>query len=527
MKKMYYTLCIFFCCMYSISTTVHAAEAQTGQNNTFQGASIDDTMIDKPATPYKVVLNQQNARVFAQSKNHVLASNNGKVLRIVLPYKATDVQFTLPAVNGKSQGTILGWHATTDEAFPPQGTVQKQSQALESMVDVTAAALDASHTKYEALKEKYLKLSEENKQQEMSITLGELTVAASENSARNRAWQDAKQLVQKFQGKSLMSQTFTVLLDTPLADKSVVHVQYAYTLNESRWTPSYSINADTTNDTIRLQLQAEIVQNSDMDWDDTQIEFSTVEGNAPSPGSVQPWIAGGNDARPLMRNKATPMASMDVAVMSNGMASFNEMDASASWTLNKKLHIPEGKSTIILLEESAKLPLQRLARPNTGTRDVETVWLYAEYALKNTFLPKGRAQYLLDAVPVSDGFFQPKNQKVALFFGSDSLVTIQTKKDVRKSAEAGIIQKEQIFSWNWTYTIQNQRKKPVSVRIEEPQVQLAHEDISVIYNDKPKASQGPDKTLIWTVQVPAQGKETIQRSVTIKAPEKLQFYPGR
>ncbi len=424
----------------------------------------------------------------------------------------------------------MGWSSVITEPFATQGTVQKQQQALEAMVDSTAAALETSRVKFEALKEKYLTLSEQNKQQDMSITIGELVIAAAENSENQRAWQKANALAmqgQKALSKASSSQGFYLTVDTPLAEKSSLNIAYAYTLPDSKWTPNYNINANTEKNTIHIQLQAEIVQNSAMDWSNTQIEFSTVEGNAFTPAPVQPWIAGENSAAyAQMRGKAAPML-MDSAPMTNSRVNFNEREASASWTLQKKLSIPEGRSTLVLLEKTEKLPLQRIARPNTGHRDIETVWLSADYTLQDTFWPQGNARYLLDNVPVSNGYFQPKTQKVTLFFGPDPLVTVLTQKDVRKNGKEGIIQKEQVFSWKWTYTIHNQRKTPVTVRIEEPEVQLAHKDISVVYQDIPKASPGPDKTLIWTVKIPAQGKEKVQRAITIKAPEELKFFPGR
>ncbi len=535
MKKFTYGIITFLYCLCYVGalavTPLHAAPADADfDNEETYLESLGENLNALPAIPYKVVLNQQNARVFAKSQGNLMVNGKEKRFFIILPQNASHVHFSLPQVHGKSQGTILGWSAVTTEPFAIQGAVQKQQQALETMVDATAAAMETSIVKFEALKAKYMELSKQNKQQEMSITIGELVIASAEISENKRAWEKAKTLAaqgQNSQSKAVSSQVFTITLDTPLAEKSSIHVEYAYTLQGSKWTPSYVINAQSEKDTIHLQLQAEIIQNSHMDWSNTQVEFSTVTGNAPSPAPVQPWIAGESAAAyGLVRSKAAPMR-MDSAQMANSAVTFNENTPLASWALQKKLSIPEGKSTLILLEKSVKLPLQRIARPNTGSRDIDTVWLSANYNLEDDFWPQGKARYLLDNVPVSDGYFQPKAQKVALFFGPDPLVTIQAQKEVRKSSEEGIIQKEQIFAWNWTYTLYNQRKKNVTVRVEEPQVQLAHKDISVLYKDAPKAQQGPDKTLIWNVTVPAQGKEKIQRSITIKAPEKLDIFPGR
>ncbi len=219
--------------------------------------------------------------------------------------------------------------------------------------------------------------------------------------------------------------------------------------------------------------------------------------------------------------------AMSNQVQADSVASFQDSATLSSWTMNKQLVIPEGKSSIVLLEKSAEIPLERIARPNTRYNPDGTVWLSAKYNLKDLFLPVGQANYLLDGVVVGKGRFQPNANEVDLFFGPDPLVTVDIKRNVRKSEQSGIINKEKVYVWNWVYTVYNKRSKSVKVRIEEPKVQVGPENISVKYNDMPKAKAGPDNTLLWDLTVPAKNSTAVKRSITINVPEKMKVDLGR
>ncbi len=234
----------------SPSLATQSSEELSAEEKAFKGANINDSMLGLPAVPYKVILNQQNARVFAQNKMRLIDSNNQKVLLISLPKNAKDLQLSLPLVDGKSQGQILTWYTTMAEPFPAQGSLEKQRKSLESIIDLEASMVDTLQVRYAALKEKYVEHIKEGKTDELESILTELSQVSSQQSAKHRAWQNAKNLVNQMSFKTAMSQKMTVVLDTPLPAQSIIHVKYAYTLEDSHWRPSYNVSANSNYDSI-------------------------------------------------------------------------------------------------------------------------------------------------------------------------------------------------------------------------------------------------------------------------------------
>ncbi len=496
----------------------------------FKGASLEQSNMGMPAVPYKVLLSQQNARVFAQSNVRLLEAHGQKVFELPIPKNATDITLTLPMVNGKSQGTIRAFSTELAAPFKPMGTQEKLRITLESRADSLSGSIAALISKNNAIYNPIVEMPAQEAVAAMEKVLPELAMIETRLASTRRELQNIKNLISQLSDKTPMSKKLVVVVDSPLADKAPLHVMYSYTLNGSSWTPMYTISANSAQNTINVQLIAKITQNSDMDWNNTQIELSTAAGNAQSPAPIRPWVISERPERQARNAEVMMMASptaMNKAT-SDGIA-FAENSALANWSIQKSLTIPEGETNVILHEQQASIALERVARPSSYSRNGKSaqVWLSAEFDFKNTFFPQGEADYLLDGVSVGQGVFAPTSKKTTLFFGADPLVNVEIAKNIRKSGQDGIIQKEQTYTWNWTYTVQNQRSKEVAVRIEEPQTQLGNEKMSVSYTDKPQAKKGPDNTFIWTLKVPAKGSQKLERTITVKAPKDMKVFLDR
>ncbi len=522
---------ILFCTILAFIFSLNCVPITTAES--FKGASVEESSWGIPAVPYKVILSQRNARIFAQSKLHLLEAHGQKVFELPLPKDATDIKLALPTLDGKKQGVIVAYSTEIADPFKPMGTLEKLRITFESKADSLSGSISALISKNNAIYDPIINLPPEEARAAMEKALPDLSLIQTRLEAARRELQHIKSRIAMLKDKTPLSKKLVVVVDSPLKNKDVLHVMYSYTLNDSKWTPFYNISANSENNTIDVQLRAHIKQNSDMDWNNTDIELSTASGNAQSPAPIRPWVIGERqnmqrDSMPnvmMMSSPAAPRAKSTAESIS-----FEQNSAIASWVLQRKITIPEGETTLILHEQSIQSELERVARPSgygeRGGKD-NRVWLSAQFDFKNTFLPQGEADYLLDGVAVGQGTFTPESKTTTLFFGADPLVTVDIAEKVRKSGQDGLIQKEQTWTWNWVYTVHNQRKKPVKVRIEEPETQLAHEKMAVTYADKPKGQKGPDDTLIWNVNVPANGKQKVERTVTVKAPKGMKVFLDR
>ncbi len=511
-------------CMSFNPSAALAAEAMPPMNTKAHKVSglPQDNVLGIPSVPYKVIVNYNNTRAFASSKLKIIDHHGRKVLVLPLPKQASNVQLALP----DGRATLVAWQTEKAMPYKPQGFMEKQRITYESMAHSLGGALTSLHAQYDALLEPIAKLPPQEAAEAMKKAQPTLALIGTRMHSAQRELDMANARAELFKDGIPLSQQLVIGIDTDLAIGQLVRVEYSYTLAGSFWRPTYIIDANSSANTINFKLMAQITQNSDLDWDNTEIQLSTASGTDQNPPSVQPWVVR-ERAEMAMYSAEAPRAMVAKrGLADNAIGSFVDDSTLAVWTLKKNMPVPEGETTFILEEQNLNTPLERMARPSSyggGNK----VWLSAAYDLKGKFMPAGDISYLLDGVPVGQGIFETKKDSMSLYFGVDPLVSVEIKKDIRKSDVEGLISKENTWNYNWTYTVVNKRPQELNVRIEEPQTQLSHKTMSVIYKDSLPATKGPDETFIWKLEVPAKGQSVLTRAITIKAPKDMPVNPGR
>ncbi len=521
MRKIVY---LFLVCFISFTTSATLSmAAQSAKSSLIRSAN--DTASGIPAMPYKVVINQQNAHVYAQCLAKVIAAEGQKVLVIPFPKDAQNIQLSLPMQQGKSQGEILSWTAEKAMPFKPQGSLEKQRITYESMHDSLAGALMTLHAQQEGLLAGLQDKNADVNQKNAKKLSPDLALVGTRIASTERQIGIAKKRADLLIDGLPSSQQYVVRINSPLPPDAEILVSYAYTLNNTFWAPVYFINANTKDNTVSVELLAQITQNSDLDWHDVDLELSTVQGNERAPLALSPWIVRKARANIVYaKGMAAPELMMARGVASDNAAGFDQGAALAHWNIPNVPKIAEGNTTLKLALDKWNAPLIRVARPFVSENKV---WLSAKQKLDDKFYPAGNATFLLDGVMTGEGVFAPKGREAEIFFGADPLVTVQTKQNSRKTAEQGLVAKEQSWQWSWVYSIENKRKNVVDVIVEEPQTQVEDAAMTISYADEPKPELAPENTFIWKMKVPAQGVSTIKRSITLKAPSDMQLDLGR
>ncbi len=520
------TIVTIFCCILLAATSVHAAETGAAMNTQ------SDLLL--PAMPHTVVMNRQNAHVFATTTLPIVITKGRKLVVLPLPKQAVDVQVSLPKIKGNSQGELISWTTEWAMPFAPQGSLEKQRVTYESMHDSLQGAL-ATLEAEEAALIKNIENAITNSSAEGEKTLEQLrprlALVGTKISSAKREIAYAAQRIKALRDNYPQSKQLVLHVDTTRNQGQTLTIDYTFVLADAYWNPEYAINVDTKNNTINVSLKANIVQNSDLDWENVRLELSTAEGNAQSPQALRPWIVSkAGAAHPYARMEMADAAPMMLAKSANGMSSkserpyFDDSSTIAHFVVEKASKIAEGNTILNLAEYTWKSPLMRIARP---AQDQSTVWISAKHTLDGSFLPIGEAVFMLDGVTVGKDILKAKGNELTMYFGADPLISVVTQKDTRQSDEKGIINKEQSYNFAWTYTVVNQRNEEVLVRIEEPITELADAAMKVVYADTPKAQEGPNKSFYWNVEVPAKGEAKVTRKVTVTAPANMTIWPGR
>ncbi len=513
-------ICFFCICFFTYAVPVIAAK---NVSIDAQIRSADDTANGIPAIPYKAVINQQNTHVYAQCMAKIFSLEGQKVLVIPFPQAAENVQLLLPTQQGKSQGKVLYWTIEKALPFKPQGSMEKQRVTLESMHDSLAGALSALRAQesamLEGLKDKNASVNSANAKK----LYPDLALVGTRIAATERQLAQAKKRIELFSTEIPASQQYVVRIETDLPTDTEVLVSYAYTLANTFWTPTYFINANTKDNSVNLELHARITQNSDLDWKNVELELTTAQGNERAPLPLNQWVVRKANAN-VVYAKRMPELMMARGAVNDAVATFDPNSTLASWHMPNIHQIQEGITILKLAQDKWEAPLMRIARPFVSGNKV---WLSAKHKLINQFYPAGQATFLLDGVMTGEGSFAPKGDEVEVFFGADPLVTVQTKEESRKTAEQGLIGKEQTWQWSWLYSIENKRPNSVTVILEEPQTQAEDAAMQISYMDEPKPELGPENTFIWKMEVAADGIRTIKRSITLKAPGDMKLDLGR
>ncbi len=332
-------------------------------------------------------------------------------------------------------------------------------------------------------------------------------------------------------------------------------VRYSYVM-PARCGYSYRVEALPGDKKVFIAQEAELYQNSGLNWEGVELFISTARRDASlDPGHISPWriepmpenVAGA--AMPAPAGKPVPYA----ARMSK-MAEAPEQDAYDAaqrvvvedmstfrlWSLGKRQ---------VATRRTVRLPMDRAEyaasflytlRPHSrghtwgGNAGSPRGFLTAELKLPQALdLPMGTARFFVDGSLVGAKGLTLNGDKASLYFGSDPQVSVSNREIERKSGEDGLINKDKTLLWQWEYTLQNSRKYPVEVVLETPAPIVEDEKIRVTEESKPKPEEavnpqetGGAKLYRWKITLKPGEPVIVNHKVRVAAPEDMRLQPG-
>lgn len=494
-------------------------------------------------SPNSVQLSPQGARVTVLTKLPLTPKADGQMqVEFYLPGEAQHLEIV------PGNGTLAQWSSSLGSVDTLTGDIASRRTALlheKNQIQGRIAALQARMALWATPPTTALPQEQMSARQNSIDAV--LPASHQELAAQQHALQEIEAQIAALPPANTQAQKIVALID--LADNkapaseaktATISLRYAYSLNNCGWQPDYSFNALPDAGTVQVKLFAKIWQYSGINWDNTDITLISHNSWQREPGPLRPWRVGSGDeeAAPMPINaRAMPM-SLAAAPQNSPLNSSDEGDAAprkrqapqmqdsaafTSWHLGNR-DLTEGSVLMRLSEESWASPLQWLARPSLGN----SVWLMVKHNLANTRAwPTGNADFAIDGLNVGSGNFSPKGDSVTLYFGVDPRVTVLSESDPRQSGKEGFVDKRKTWDWTWKYTVFNNRTAPVNVRIEEPAPQAGDKALAISYNGKPAPQSGPQHSLFWNVEVPANSSQELNHTVTLTAPQSMKVRTGR
>lgn len=509
----------------AIALSLFAALYFMAQNGFCAAPDVSAAEPDEMATPITALLSPGGARLDVHQRLKVRRINGKPALQFVLPANAANLQLSVPGY------TIARWSTTPvllDSGNPLAG---RRAQIEQEKIDLTARLMTVNSrlALWQAPPKAANAQEVINLQSAMQEAMPQLAHLQADLERRIRLINEE---LSRMPAVSDLGERVRVILAGDVPEGREIDVDYSYNHDGCGWEAVYDFNArpdEGSGDIVDVRLLAEVWQFTGVNWKDTVITLATKGFGPREPAPLPDWVIDSATPKPEPRARLhDAKAAMVLTASADAKPEMAPIVANndtiyATWQLSEK-GLPQGRSRMQITAAAWQAPLQWVARPSSGESQV---WLLAKYDLpSDQAWPTGLAEYSVNGQNVGSGEFRPHGGEATLYFGADPRVSVITTSDSRKRGEHGFINASKTWTWAWTYTINNMHNKPIKVKVERPAPQIVDNDVTVAYKNDPAAQQDQKlHELYWLVDVPANGKKSIEHSVTLTSPTKLPLLP--
>ncbi len=307
-----------------------------------------------------------------------------------------------------------------------------------------------------------------------------------------------------------------------------VPFQLNYVSYQARWSPFYEIRSEKVNAPITLKYNADVSQNTGVDWNDVKLSLSSgyINQHTQAP-TVNPWFISSRKDNIYLQN--APMAATnarreraafekniqtmelsDVEVAKEeiiledkslddvvivGETHFNvvfDIDLPYSILSNGKKHSVSLKN----IEIPATYQYYVAPRYDTGAYLVGNIQDYGKYNL----LP-GEANLIFEGMYVGKTTISPEraDEKLVLSLGRDKRISTQRKK-IAQNTENKSFSSKKVQTFTYEISVQNNKKENISIELEDQIPISTEKEIKVTLTEANGAIFDKEKgTLKWNL----------------------------
>lgn len=357
--------------------------------------------------------------------------------------------------------------------------------------------------------------------------LAAASALARDIADRDRAIKELEDELQRLTGGGQRVQEAQVSFSGPPA--SSAKAVWTYRLSDAGWTPHYTLNALPAENRVAFSWVARVHQNSGAPWKGVALTLVTAQpGGGHEPPDLPPWLL--RPEEPVLARAAKIMESrpmlMEAAAdnLAAGAPSrprsegrvFDSYDAGrADLASGEPRNLPMGHA-------AWKADFDYLLRPYMGPE----AYVRAAVALDEPpRLPSGEAVFLLDSVLLRKGGFSLFAREADLFFGVDPGLTVRLTPLSRQSGTSGLLGTKNSQTWDWRVGVENAKRLPVAVRMEDRMPDAADERIK-IEKRLPGAKEEEGGIAVWEFDVPAGGRHVLEYGYTVTCPKDMRLDLG-
>jgi len=319
----------------------------------------------------------------------------------------------------------------------------------------------------------------------------------------------------------------TVLWSGPVSGDVILN--YSYTVNGCGWKPLYRLEAVPASKTVLFAWDAEIWQSTGEDWKGAQIHLATIQPpRTITPPELPLWQI--KPRAPVVYKAAPARKSAKMATESLKAMDMEDAAVPAAapvetvnttysvWTIGEKTVVAGSRQRVKIREDVWPAEFYFVARPSRSPQ----AFLQAKVKLGQAVdIPSGLASFIIDGAIIGKREFLLAGSEADIFFGVSPFITVSTSTLADQTGATVFLQNKQTRKWQWKIEAKNTGRAPATLRIEEPIPQARDERIKLTFNHQPPPSEKDNTRWIWTMELPALQKKSIETLIEMEAPKDM------
>ena len=325
-----------------------------------------------------------------------------------------------------------------------------------------------------------------------------------------------------------------IVVTVSASKNTTANLKASYITYDAGWNPSYDLRVANIESSVKLDLRANVWQNTGVDWNDMNITLSTrsarQNNNKPE---LQRWFidfikqynyrgdtAGGMQ---LMKSAAAPISEVDEEIVAESMADYmvvNETQLAVEYKPEIKYSIPsDGKQHIVALQ-NYELPAEYeyYAAPKLVSNAflVANVTDWGKYNL----LP-GPANVYFENSYVGNSFINPSTteEKMTFSLGKDEGIVIKREK-LKDFTEDKFFGSDVERFFGYEIVVKNLKSKEISMTLEDQIPISQNEDIEVQLLDSGDAAVNKSSGILtWKINLKTGESVTKKFTYSVRYPE--------
>lgn len=494
-------------------------------------AIADDFRVDAPVT--SAVLYHNMAEVTRHAALDIPEAGHH---RIIVPMVTTDTTTVRSTVEGAS---LLAVSALPDWAADDASRLQEQIRELELNLELNKQSIETTKAMMQSMAES---LGKDGIFEQVQAHQSRLQQEFAQLLLKRSSWQQELADLQKQQAWQKQGQdepAQALVFDVNVSEPGSVSLTWQADTDKAYWQPSSEWSLDTASGQLNIRAQAEVTQNTGMDWSDTALVLAVVPPEYEYPPVLESQVVRAvepaENRHMLMESKSMADAAMPIAMM----ASYAESAPEASIEYEQSgvdfrvimpgtYHLPNSKGTrsVTYWQDDIK-DIQVYSAVFDWAWPHDTAMLMAEWTMPDSMnmLPGTMVLYR-DGNRVTQ-MNQPQmmtpGSEQKFSFGTDPQLTVNIKNPPGYTENHGLISKSHELSQRNIIEVTNNSSGDKNVRVYSRLPVSTEEavDVTPVWSPKPDSSNADDvKGLtLWQQTLPAGQSLKIESGFDIEYPE--------